>query len=58
MKNLKQFENYNENSCEAELEIMHWGKDNGNMSNTWRLLVKLKSSSGEEFNTDGTTIRE
>lgn len=58
MKNVKHFEGYNEKNCEAELTILHWGKDNGSYSNTYRLLVKLKSPSGTEFNVDGTGISE
>jgi hypothetical protein len=58
MKNLKQFENYTEKNCQAELEILHWGEGKGNISNTWRLLVKLKSASGGVFHTEGTNLTE
>ena len=58
MNKLKKFENYNDNNCEAELTIFHWGKDNGQMSNTYRLMVKLISPTGEVFHCDGTGLTE
>ena len=52
MKNIKHFENYNENKCEANLLILH------RKTGEYRLLISLTSSSGSEFSTDGTTISE
>lgn len=56
MKNIKHFENYNpnnSNTCTSELLILHWER-----SGTYRLLIKLKSPSGVEFNPDGVQLRE
>jgi len=46
------FENYNDNKCDANLLIFH------RKTGEYRLIVKLTSSSGSVFNTDGTTIDE
>jgi len=55
MKNLKEFESYN-SDVNVELNIMHW--KSGSSEGTYRVYVKLKSSSGSEFTTDATTISE
>lgn len=52
MNNLKLFEDYNGKDCMANLLILH------RKTGEYRLLIKLTSSSGSEFNTDGTTISE
>jgi hypothetical protein len=52
MKNIKYFENYNENKCVANLLILH------RKTGEYRLLIELTSSSGFEFHPDGTTISE
>ena len=58
MKNIKYFEGYDEKNCKADLKILHWKKFGQSGRQEYRLLIKLTSLSGTEFNPDGTTISE
>lgn len=49
---IKLFENYNDKTCKAELLILH------RKSGEYRLLVKLISSTGDNFSMDGMFINE
>jgi len=52
MKNLKQFENYTDKKCEANLTVLHF------RNGEYRLLIELTSASGVVFNPDGVQLRE
>lgn len=52
MKNIKRFEGYNDNKCEAQLKVIKWS------GGTFRLVTTIISPDGDRFQPDAIIIGE